>query len=307
MERQRNHRFYFRQIDNNRSVVIRAVLRFEFFIRVLPAVNAVILFYFFVRFPDGRQTGRFGSHNVYAYSLVGGNRFNAAAYKFENAVFYEPALKRRFDERERNVLRADSLFKSAFKIHRYDFGHIHVVSLIEQLFDEFGSAFAYRHSAERAVTGMRVRTQNHTAAERAHFAHILVYDGDMRRNERASVLFRGGQTENVVVFVDCAAHGAQRVVAVGKSVRYGEFFKPRRLCRLYNPDVSYIVRSNLVEFYFQFSVFARNVMRRQNSVSDGFFRGVVIGFCRSHESSARIIHAVFFKFYHKSLRSKEFS
>ena len=263
---QGDHRLHFAQIDRDARVVIRALFGMQFLKGFLSAVAGEVFFHPAVRFPDRGKAGRFRGHHVYAVSEIHGERFYARADELHDLVFDETVFENRLDEGERHVVRAYAPFQAAFEVNRHDLGHVYVVSLSEQLLDEFGAALTHRHGADGAVTGVGIGPQDHGAAERALFAHVLMYDRDVRRHVRPAVFFGRGKAEHVIVFVDGAAHRAQGIVAVGHGVRQREFLQPAGLRRLYDADVSDVVRGDLVEFYLQFPVVSRNVVRRENFI-----------------------------------------
>lgn len=113
----------------------------------------------------------------------------------------------------------------AFQPHGHHLRAGQVVGLAQQLFDQLRPAFAHAHDAQGAVAGVAVRTENHATALSHHFAHILVDDRQIGGHKDAAVLARGRQAEEVVIFVDGAAHGTEAVVAVGEGVRQGKFLK----------------------------------------------------------------------------------
>ena len=146
------------------------------------------------------------------------------------------------------------------------------------MFDEFGTALAHRHGAQRAVTGVGVAAQNHSAATAHLLAHISMDNRLVGRYENAAVTLCRGKSENVVVLVYRAAHRAQGVVAVGEHVRQGEFFQSARLGVLDNTHVSYVVRRHRVEFYLQRSALFRSfkgVVRAEHGVSHSALVGVI--------------------------------
>ena len=69
---------------------------------------------------------------------------------------------------------------------------------------------------------MGVGAQQHLAGGGVALPHIGMDDGLVGGDELAAVLFGGGQSKDVVVLVDGAAHSAQGIVAVGEHVGQGE-------------------------------------------------------------------------------------
>ena len=76
----------------------------------------------------------------------------------------------------------------------------------------------------------------------------------------------------MVVLIDCAAHGAQRVVAVGHGVRQRELCQAAGACCLDDADVCYVVRHHRVEADAHLlSLAAFNVVRAEDAVCNGVF------------------------------------
>ena len=148
-------------------------------------------------------------------------------------------------------MRTHPFFGFAPQIYR-DYGRFfYVVGFAEKLFYYLAAAFPDRHRAERAVSGMAVRTHYHCAAFCLSFAHITVDYAEICGNEVAAVFLCGGETEGVVVFVYSAADGAQRVMAVRERVWQRKLFHSRRFCRLNYAYVRYVVRCERVEADFK--------------------------------------------------------
>ena len=164
----------------------------------------------------------------------------------------------------------------AFQPHGHHLRAGQVVGLAQQLFDQLRPAFAHAHDAQGAVAGVAVRTENHATALSHHFAHILVDDRQIGGHKDAAVLARGRQAEEVVIFVDGAAHGTEAVVAVGEGVRQGKFLKAAGPCGLDNAHIGDVVGGQSVEADAQ-HVFALRgrVMRGQNARGQGVLPGGV--------------------------------
>jgi len=93
-------------------------------------------------------------------------------------------------------------------------------------------------------------------------------DGEIGGDIGSAELLRGGETEEVVVLVDRAAHGAEAVVAVGQRVRHGKFLQAARDGGLQNADISNVVRDQVVEAELHLFA-AADVVAAQNAVGDG--------------------------------------
>ena len=298
MERQRDHRLYRRQVYGNISVVQRSVFRSEFFVIAAPLVFYHIGFDFLVRFPHGAEAGRFRSHDVDTVPVFYRQVFDAFADKFHDLVLDKAVREHRADDRQSHVLRTYSLFRSAFQFYGYYFGVLQIVSFTDDLFYKFGTAFAYRHCAQSAVTSMGIGTQNHFTRGGEVFAHKSMYDGKMRRNVNTAVFFSRSQTENVVVLVDRAAYGAKRVVTVGQDVRNGKFFQSYRTSRLNDTYVGDVVRSQSVEFDSDsLSGFGCDLgMRGDYFIRHRLFVAGIVLRCRNATARVTVFSAK--KFYH---------
>ena len=188
-----------------------------------------------------------------------------------------------------------------FQFHRDDFGILDVVSAAEKLLHKFGTSFADRHRAERAVTGMTVAAQYHLSATCKFFTHERVYYRNVCRDVHAAVLFRRGQSENVVVLVYRAADCAKRIMTVRQNVRERKPFQPACFRTLNNADVRDVVRRDCVKSYVQIIAAVRAVrrVRRQYRIRHSAlerFRNFLIGenaadFPQAFEFSVAIICA----------------
>ena len=130
------------------------------------------------------------------------------------------------------------------------------------------------------------------------------------RHIDAAILLCGGKSEHVVVFIDGASHGAERVVAVGHGVGDGEFLEPAGACRLDDSDVGDVVRDHCVEEYPHLPSFGlalpfaagipRGLMTTQDAVSDGVLPGLVGRYLRlvGECPAVKQISSVIDKFYH---------
>jgi len=135
----------------------------------------------------------------------------------------------------------------ACKIHQRHGGGPQVVGVAQKLLYDFRAALAHAHGAQGAVAGVAVGAQYHGAAAGHHLTGILVDDGQVFRNVYAAVLPGGGQTEDVVVLVYGAAHGAQAVVAVGEYVGHRKFRQSGGPGGLYDAYVCDVMGDETVE------------------------------------------------------------
>ena len=303
VERQRNHRFDKREVYDDGGVVKRTFLRHHGFVFLFSAEKREVLPHFFVGAPHGTQTRTLRGHDVYAVAVLYGKSAYTLSHELENGVFDETVCKHRADERKRNVLRPDPLPDFTFELDGYHFGICNVVCTFEQLFDKFGTSLSYCHCAQRAVSRVAVAAENHFAGSGEHFAHIAVNDGNVGGNVYSAVLLGGGKPENVVVLVDCAAHRAKAVVAVGEHIRQRELFETACARRLDYADISDVVRSHGVEAQTQCGVVARRVVRGQHGICHcAFFGGRKrSAFFGRTESAVLVNGRLIDKFNHKYL------
>ena len=237
-----------------------------------------------VRHPDGGEAGRFGRHHVDTVSEVNRQVLHARACKLEHLVLDKSVLKYGLDERYGHVVRTDALARRAFQPHEHHLGRVDVPGVAQELLGQFAAAFAHAHVAERAVAGVRVGTQNHVAALHHGLAGELVDDGHVGGHVDAAVFFRSREAEDVVVLVDGASHGAERVVAVGERVGQGEGFEARGAGRLDDAYVGDVVAHHGVEADAHLlALGAIDVVGAENLVGYGLF-ACLVG--RGHAFSA---------------------
>ena len=117
---------------------------------------------------------------------------------------------------------------------------------------------------------MAVGTEQHFAAAGHHLARVLVNDCLICRYVIAAVFDCRGQTEDVVVFVDRAADGAEAVMTVRQHIGDREAGQTARSCRLDDADVGDIVRNQTVEGDMQLSVVRRMIVCGENFCGNGF-------------------------------------
>ena len=154
--------------------------------------------------------------------------------------------------------------RPAGQINGHHLRPLDIIGAVQKLLDQLRPALADGHCTERAITRVAVRAEDHLSAAAHHFAHILMDDRLMRGHINASVFFRGGQPEHVVVLIDCAANGAQAVVAVGQHIRQREPLKPRRARRLDDADIRDVVRRHRVKFDLQLVHVPAGIVRLEN-------------------------------------------
>ena len=268
MERQRDHGLDLVELDRDHRIIVCALRRFELLVRVRTLVDLVILFDLLIGRPDGGQAGRLGRHDVDAAAEIKREVLEAGARELEDLVFHKTVRERCLDERERHVVRTDALLGRAGQIAQHHFRGLHVVGVLEKLLDKLRTAFADAHRAERAVTRVAVRTEDHVAAGGELFTRVGVNDALVRGNVDAAVFLCRGKTEYVVVLVDRAADCAKRVVAVRHGVRDRELLEPAGACGLNDADVGDVVRNQRVETDVHNAAFVRFAVRFHDAVSD---------------------------------------
>ena len=219
-----DHRLDFAQIDVNDAVVVSDVGRIEFLVILRPAVLGQVSLRIVVGAPYRRQARRFRRHDVDAVAVIRIHRRHAGADEFHDFVLYISILKDGADDGDSDVVGADGRAGLARQVYGYDARIGDVVRIAQELLDQLAAAFADGHRTQGAVPRVAVRADDHLAAAGHLFPHVLVDDGDVRRYEDAAVFLSCRQSEYVVVFVDRAADGAQRIVAVRQHVRQRKRF-----------------------------------------------------------------------------------
>ncbi len=94
----------------------------------------------------------------------------------------------------------------------------------------------------------------------------------MRGYIDSAVLFRTGQTKHVVILVDGAAYGTQRVMTVGQYIGHGELLQSGCSCGLNDTYKCNVMAGQLVETNLQLVHIAGGIVLLQNTVSHGIFR-----------------------------------
>ena len=275
MEWQRNHGLDARQIDLDAAVVVGNIGGLELAVVVAAAVHGQKRVRVLVGGPDARQAGGLGGHDVDAVAVVGRHARDAGAHKLHDLVLNVALGKDGSDDGERHIVRADAGTRGAREVDGDDAGIGDVVGVTQQLLCQLAAALAHGHGAQGAVAGVRVGAQNHLAAAGEVLAHKGMDDRDMGRNEDAAVLFGSRETEDVVVLVDSAAHGAQRVVAVGEHVGQWELPHARGARRLDDADKGDVVARHGIETNLERLGVAGRVVCLKDRIRDGAALGVL--------------------------------
>ena len=172
-------------------------------------------------------------------------------------------------------MRTDAGTRSAREVDSHDAGIGDVVGVAKQLLCQLAAALAHGHGAQGAVAGVRVGTQDHLAATGEVLTHKGVDDGDVGRDENAAVLLGSRKAEDVVVLVDGAAHGTQRVVAVGEHIGQRELLHARSARRLDDADKGDVVARHGVEANLERLGVAGSIVCLKDRIRDGAALGIL--------------------------------
>ena len=145
---------------------------------------------------------------------------------------------------------------------------------------------------------MGIGAQNHAAALRHHLSGVLMNHGLMGRHIDPAVLLCTAESKHMVVFVDGASHGAERIVAVGQYIGHGKSLQPRSPGRLYDPHKGNIMTGELIEPDFQLVHISGGIVALQNAVGDGLSRRLLFhdGLSRLLQNGLRRIRSVGYDF-----------
>ena len=172
-------------------------------------------------------------------------------------------------------MRADAGARGAREVDGHDAGIGDIVGVAQQLLCQLAAALAHGYGTQGTIAGVRVGTQDHLAATGEVLAHKGVDDGDVRRNEDAAVLLGCGKAKDVVVLIDGAAHGAQRVMAVGEHVRQRELLHARSARRLDDADKGDVVARHGIEANLECLGVARRIVCLEDRIRDGAALGIL--------------------------------
>ena len=276
VHRQGDGAFHRGEIDVHAAVVIRDLGGLQRLERLRPAVDGQVILRVLVGLPDGGPAGRFRRHHVDAVAVFNRQIRHARPDKLHDLVLHIALGVNRADDGERHVLRADAVPRLAGQVDGDHARARHVVGAADKLLGQLAAALADRQRAQRAVTGVAVRTEDHAAAAGHHLAVVAVDDGHVRRHVDAAVLMRGGEREHMVVLIDGAADGTQAVVAVGQHVGHREFLHAGCARRLDDADVGDVVAGQAVKAHAQVLHVAALVVRLEDAVGDGALLGLFL-------------------------------
>ena len=275
MERQRDHGLDTRQIDFDAAVVVGNIGGLELAVVLAATVHGQKRVRVLVGGPDARQAGGLGGHDVDAVAVVGRHARDTGAHELHNLVLNVTLGKDGTDDGERHVVRANAGARSAREVDGNDAGIGDIVGVAQQLLCQLATALAHGHGAQSAVAGVRVGAQDHLATAGEILTHKGVDDGDVRRDEDAAVLLGSRETKDVVVLVDGAAHGAQRVVAVGEHVGQRELLHARGARRLDDADKGDVVARHGVEANLERLGVAGRIVCLEDRIRDGAALGIL--------------------------------
>ena len=275
MERQRDHRLDARQVDLNAAVVVGDIGGLELAVVVAAAVHGQKRVRVLVGGPDARQASGLGGHDVDAVAVVGRHARDAGAHELHDLVLDVALGKDGADDGECYIVRADAGARGAREVDGNDAGIGDIVGVAQQLLCQLATALAHGHGAQGAIAGVRVGAQDHLAAAGEVLTHKGVDDRNMGRNEDAAVLLSSGKAKDVVVLVDGAAHGAQRVMAVGEHVGQRELLHARGTRRLDDADKGDVVARHGVEADLERLGISGRIVCLEDRIRDGATLGIL--------------------------------
>ena len=176
-----------------------------------------------VGLPDGGEAGGLGGHHVHAVAEVHGKTGDAGTGKLQHAVVHKAGGEGGLHQGDGHVVGAHTPPGGAGEVDQHHLGVLHIPGVFQKLLAKLRAALAYGHGAQGPVPGVGVRAQDHLSAACHLLSCIRVDDALVGGNVDAAVFFRGGETEDMVILVDGAAHGTEAVVAVGQGVGNGKF------------------------------------------------------------------------------------
>ena len=275
MERQRDHGLDARQIDLDAAVVVGNIGGLELAVVLAATVHGQKRVRVLVGGPDARQAGGLGGHDVDAVAVVGRHARDTGAHELHNLVLNVTLGKDGTDDGECHIVRADAGARGAREVDGDDTGIGDIVGVAQKLLCQLATALAHGHGAQSAVAGVRVGAQDHLAAAGEVLTHKGMDDRDMGRNEDAAVLFGSREAKDVVVLVDGATHGTQRVMAVGKHVGQRELLHARGTRRLDDADKGDVVARHGIEANLERLGVAGRIVCLKDRIRDGAALGIL--------------------------------
>ena len=141
-----DHRLDGAQVDVDHAVVIGHIGGIQFFISIAAAVLGQIGLGVVIGPPYRRQARRFRRHDVDAVAVVRRHGSDAGADKFHDLVLDVAVLEDGTDDGAGNVMRADGRTRLARQVDADDAGIGDIISIAQELFDQFAAAFTDGHS-----------------------------------------------------------------------------------------------------------------------------------------------------------------
>ena len=145
MHRHGDHRLDCAQVDVNHAVIISDVGRIEFLIGIAASVLREESLRIVISPPYRGKTRRFRRHDVDAVAVVRRHGSDAGADEFHDFILDVAVLEDGADDGNSDVMGTDSRIRLARQIDADDAGISDVVSITEELLDQFAAAFAYSH------------------------------------------------------------------------------------------------------------------------------------------------------------------
>ena len=230
--------------------------------------------------PHGGQAGSLGGHDVDAGAIVHGQVGHAGAEELHDGVLDGAVLEGGADKLQGHVLGTHAGNGSTGEVDGDDLGIGDVVGLLQQLPGQLGTALADGHGAVGAVAGVGVGAQDHLAGGGVPLSHVGVDDALVGGDELTAVLLGGGQTEDVVVLIDGAAHGAQGVVAVGEHIGERELLHTGGPGSLDDANIGDVMGGHGVKLDGEAVHGAAGVVGLQNGIG----HGALLGFLRTGQT-----------------------
>ena len=154
-------------------------------------MSLVMLLDSLVSNPDRAEAGGLGGHHIDSVTEVNRKFLDARTGELKHLVLHETALESRLDKGDGDIVRANSMLGLALKPNEDYFRSVDVPSVVEELLDKLTTTLADTHAAQGSITGVGIRSENHTAAGSEGLADILMDDGLVGGNIYATI-FLGG-------------------------------------------------------------------------------------------------------------------
>ena len=277
MERHGDHGTDLAQVHVHHAVIVGHCTWIQFLVVLRTAVDLKELADGLVSLPDGGQTGGLCGHNVNANTEICAQLVHAGAHELHDFVVHIAICKCSANDRQSHILGAYALDGLSVQVNANNAGHLNVVGLAKKLFYKLWSALAHGHSSQSAISGVAVRSKDHSAAAGQHLPGKLMDDCLVRRYIHTAVLLCACETEHMVILVDGSAHCTKGVVAVGQYIGNREFLQARCSGCLDNSHECDVVGGQFIEFDLKAFHISGGIMVLQYIVCHGlrccFFLG----------------------------------